>query len=248
MMLPTIVQKLLKATQGDLSAIAELADQANGGHVAEFFKSSEEKLKAGVDADTRDAVLEMAKLVAYNATQLRVAIEIIAELVRDKQISNLIESKWTGNSEPQPDLRDVIVGAVSIAPAYATTTGPIRQLYIQALRGSYAPEIYTFGFGPELLSALIAARLAPADIEALATLERDRTRQLSLESHGAELESFERLAHGDFVEIMQIANSDTGAPVFITHRTQATQRQIKIRRTDKGARLLKMIKIGSGEV
>lgn len=230
-----------------MMAIAELADQASGGHIAEFFKSSEEKLKVATDADTRDAVLEMAKQVSYNATQLRVVVEILAELIRDEQATRRIDEQWEASSEPRPDLRDVVVGATSIAPAYASTTGPLRRLYIQALRGSYVPDIYTFGFGPELLDALVAARLVPADILVLAGLEKDKARQISLASHGPDLESFERLARGDFVEMMQDINSGNGGPAFITHRTQATQNQIKVRRTDKGGRLLAMIKAGRGE-
>ncbi|MBZ5709629.1 hypothetical protein [Nannocystis pusilla] len=245
-MLPVLVQKLLRATRGDMQAIAELADQASGGHIAEFFKSSEEKLKSVTDADTRDAVLEMAKQVAYNATQLRVVVEILAELNGSQQAMTRIDEKWASSSDPRPDLRDVVVGATSIAAAYGSTTGPLRRLYIQALRGSYAPEIYTFGFGPELLDALVVARLVPADIEALAGLG-NLMRQIDLISHGPELESFERLARGDFVEMMQPSPSVGGPLAFITHRTQATRSELKIRRTDKGRRLLAMIKAGRGE-
>lgn len=230
-----------------MMAIAELADQASGGHIAEFFKSSEEKLKAATDADTRDAVLEMAKQVAYNATQLRVVIEILAEMIGNEQANKRIDETWQATNEPRPDLRDVVVGATSIAPAYASTTGPLRRLYIQALRGSYVPEIYTFGFGPELLDALVAARLGPEDIRVLASLEKDKARPVSLVSHGPELESFERLARGDFIEMMQEIDSENHGRVFITHRTEATQKQVKVRRTDKGGRLLAMIKAGRGE-
>lgn len=245
--LPTLVQKLIRATKGDMMAIAELADQASGGHVAEFFKSSEEKLKEGLETDTRDAVLEMMKQSAYNSTIIRVVVEILAEMIGDEQATQRIGDKWATSAEPRPDLRDIVVGATSIAPAYASTTGPLRRLYIQALRGSFSPEIYTFGFGPELLDALVATRLLPADIAVLAGLEREKSRQISLASHGPELESFERLAQGDFVEMMQDIQSGSGGPVFITHRTQATQNQIKVRRTDKGGRVLSMIKAGRGE-
>ena len=134
-----------------------------------------------------------------------------------------------------------------MATAYASTTGPLRRLYIQALRGSYLPDIYTVGFGPELLDALVASRLVTDDIEVLEGLEKDKTRQISLASHGPELESFERLARGDFVEMMQDFVAGHPGPAFITHRTQATLSQIKVRRTDKGGRLLAMIKAGRGE-
>lgn len=250
-MLPALVQKLLRATKGDMVAIAELADQANGGHIAEFLKSSDEKLKAGIEADTRDAVLEMAKQVAYNATQLRVVIEILSELVGDARASQRLDEKWTAagvDGGPRPDLRDVVVGATKIADAYSSTTAPLRRLYVQALRGSYAPEIYTFGFGPELLDALVAARLVPVDIDVLAGLEKERARPISLSSHGPELESYERLARGDFIEMMQDVSTGHVVAAFITHRTQATQSQVKVRRTDKGGRLLAMIRAGRGEV
>lgn len=228
-------------------AIAELADQANGGHIAESFRSSEDKLKAALDADTRDALLELMKQSAYNATAIRVVLEVLAEMIGDKGANSRIDAKWQASTEPRPDLRDVVVGATSIASAYASTTGPLRRLYIQALRGSYDPEIYTFGLGPELLDALVASRLVPADIAVLAGLEKDKARQISLASHGPELESYERLARGDFVEMMQDITPSNSGPAFITHRTQATQNQIKIRRTDKGGRLLAMIKAGRGE-
>lgn len=245
--LPTIVKKILGAYKGDILTIAELADQASGGHVADAFKTSEEKLKSALDADTRDAVLELMKLSAYNFSAIRVVFEILDELLRDEQAMRRIDEKWSASTEPRPNLRDVVVGATSIAPAYASTTGPLRRLYIQALRGSYVPEIYTFGFGPELLDALVAARLVPADIAVLAGLEKEKTRQISLASHGPELESFERLARGDFVEMLQESPTVGGEIAFITHRTQARRTDIKVRRTDKGSRLLAMIKAGRGE-
>lgn len=246
-MLPALVQKLLRATHGDMMAIAELADQANDGHLAAFFRSSDDKLKAATDADTRDAVLEMAKQVAYNGTMLRVVVEILAEMIGDEQATKRIDEKWAASEDPRPDLRDVVVGATGLARAYGSTTGPLRRLYVQALRGSYAPEIYTFGFGPELLDALVSARLVPADIAVLEGLVKSKMRQLSLSSHGPELESFERLARGDFVEMIQVLDAHGSGPAFITHRTQATQNQIKVCHTDKGLRLLAMIKLGRGE-
>ena len=247
-----IVKNLLAVLHGDPLATAKFIDQETGGHLAEVFKTSQERLDSGIAADINSAVLEMARKVDHSATQLRIVIEILDQLVGDKAATDLIEAKWAaaeaaGDHSPRPDLRDVVVGATSIARAYGSTTGPLRRLYIQALRGSYAPHIFSFGLGPELLDALIAARIVPIDITFLESVEKQKTLSLSLVSHGAELESYERLASGDFVEMMQDINAGTGGPAFITHRTQATQNQIKVRQTTKGSRLLAMLKAGRGE-
>jgi hypothetical protein len=246
-----LVKKLLAVLHGDLLGTAEFMDQETGGHLAEFFKTSQERLDKGIGEDINGAVLEMARKVDHSATQLRIVIEILDQLVGDKAAMDLLDAKWdaaegAGERSPRPDLRDVIVGATSIAPAYASTTGPLRRLYIEALRGSYAPTIYTFGLGPELLDALIAARILPIDIAFLEGIEKNKTVTLSLVSHGAELESYERLASGDFVEMMQSSKGGTFA-TFITHRTQATTSEIKVRQTTKGSRLLAMLKAGRGE-
>lgn len=248
-MLP--VKKFLAVLKGDPLAMAEFIDQETGGHLAEFFKTSQERLDRGISADINDAVAEMWRKVEHSATQLRIVVEIIDLLVGDQSAMDSVDAKWAaaeaaGERSPRPDLRDIVVGATGIAPAYASTTGPLRRLYIEALRGSYAPPIYTFGLGPELLDALVAARLVPVDITYLEGIEKNKTVTLSLASHGVELESYERLASGDFVEMMQDLQGGTGV-TFITHRTQATQNLIKVRQTTKGSRLLAMLKAGRGE-
>ena len=154
-----LVKKLLAVLHGDPLGTAEFIDQETGGHLAEFFKTSQERLDKGIGEDINGAVLEMARKVDHSATQLRIVIEILDQLVGDKAAMDVLDAKWdaaeaAGERSPRPDLRDIVVGATSIAPAYASTTGPLRRLYIQALRGSYAPPIYTFGLGPELLDAL----------------------------------------------------------------------------------------------
>lgn len=244
------VKNLLAVLKGDLMGTAKFIDQESGGHLAEFFKSSQERLDAGIAEDINTAVLEMAKRVDHSASQLRIVIEILELLTRDEAAQARIDAQWqaaeaAGEKTPRPDLRDVVVGATTIAPAYAASTAPLRRLYVHALRGSYAPQVFTFGLGPELLEALIAARILPADITFLEELEKSKAVNIMMTSHGPELDSYERLARGDFVELMQ--ENRQGGPAFITHRTQATQDRIKVRQTTKGSRLLTMIRAGRGE-
>jgi len=246
-----IIKNLLAVLKGDPLATAKFIDQETGGHLAESFRTSQERLDSGIAEDINSAVLEMARKVDHSATQLRIVIEVLDQLVGDKAATDLIDAKWAaaetaGDKSPRPDLRDVVVGATSIARAYGSTTGPLRRLYIQALRGSYAPQIFTFGLGPELLDALIAARVVPVDINYLEGVEKQKTIKISLVSHGPELESYERLASGDFVEMMQMTEAGTGV-AFITHRTQARKSEITVRQTTKGSRLLAMLKAGRGE-
>jgi len=250
-MLPAIVKTLLAATSGDMEAIGELADQASGGHLAEFFRTSQEKLDSGIAEDTRDAVLEMAKQVAYNGTQLRIVIELVAALVDKADACAEIDRRWstdTADQSERPELRDVVVGATSIAPAYASSTAPLRKLYVEALRGSYAPEIFTFAFGPELLEALVRSAIIPQDIEVLADLQRSGVREFDLNLTTPlkpELENCERLASGGFVEMS--ARGPFPGPLCIRHRTEALNPDLKVRITHRGRLLLTMIAAGRGE-
>lgn len=250
-MLPELLKTLLGAAGGDLVAIGEIADQASGGHLAEFLQTSQEKLDSGLAEDTRDAVLEMAKLVAYNGTQLRIVIELVAALVEKTDACAEIDRRWstpTIDESERPELRDVVVGATSMAPAYASSTAPLRKLYVEALRGSYAPEIFTFAFGPELLEALVRAAIIPQDIEVLADLKRMGVREFNLSLTTPlqpELENCERLASGGFVEMS--ARGPFPGPLYIRHRTEALNPELKVRITHRGRRLLTMIAAGRGE-
>ena len=121
-------------------AISEIADQASGGHLSELLQTSQEKLDSGLAEDTRDAVLEMAKLVAYNGTQLRIVIELVAALVEKTDACAEIDRRWSAHTvdeSERPELRDVVVGATSIAPAYASSTAPLRKLYVEVLRNGF---------------------------------------------------------------------------------------------------------------
>lgn len=246
------VKILLGVLKGDLMGTAKFIDQESGGHLADFFKTSQERLDAGIAEDINTAVLEMAKRVDHSASQLRIVIEILELFTSDEAAAARIDAQWkaaeaAGEKTPRPDLRDVVVGATAIAHAYAASTAPLRRLYVQALRGSYAPQVYTFGLGPELLDSLVSAHIVPADVSHLEALEKSKTIPVSLSSHGPELESYERLAAGDFVEMMQHDGGGHG-PLFIKHRTEAMVGQIKVRQTTKGTRLLTMIRAGRGEV
>jgi hypothetical protein len=119
-MLPDLIKKLISATQGNFLDLAALGDQATGSHIATFFTSTQEKLDRGLAEDTRDAILEMLKQVAYNATQLRIVIEILDRVVSDEPAIRRIEEKWQKNGaspESSPELRDLVVGGTLIAPA-----------------------------------------------------------------------------------------------------------------------------------
>lgn len=237
--------KLLRAATGDITAMGQLADEASGGHVANFFKTRDEVLKEYLDADTRDGFLLLAKQVDFLSTSIVVVLEILNRMVADKEAVEALEKLWEGRKEPRPELRDLVVGATRIEDAYAASTAPLQRLYVDALRGSYAPEIFDFGFGPELMDALIRAGVLPIDVERLEDLKQRGDIQLQLTSADDKLESYERLAAGDFVEMM--AHTGTpGQPLFIRHRTQALHPNIKVRITPRGRRLLTMIAAGRG--
>lgn len=256
-MLPEILTRLIRAANGDMMTIASLADEVAGGHVKKFFETTQAKLDAATAEDTRDALLEMMKQVGYNATAFQVALEVLQLLHDDVEAVKKIAAEWETRKEPQPDFRDVVVGATIVAPAFASSTGPIRKMYIEALRGSYTPAIFVYGFGEELLNSLIIAKVLPVDIEGLGRLESS-SEKLDLSvmteppklppvdtSMEQRLECFERLAHGGFVTMVQ--QTQTGVQLFITDRTQATSWGINVRITPKGRRLLTMIRAGRGE-
>ena len=95
------------------------------------------------------------------------------------------------------------------------------------------------------MEALIQAGVLPIDVERLEDLKQRSDIQLQLTSADDKLESYERLATGDFVEMM--AHTGTpGQPLFIRHRTQAHDPKLKIRITPRGRRLLTMIAAGRG--
>ena len=248
-MLLARAKTLLAAINGDLMAIGEIADQASGGHLTEFLQTSQEKLDSGLAEDTRDAVLEMAKLVAYNGTQLRIVIELVAALVDKADACAEIDRRWsapTVDESERPELRDIVVGATSIAPAYASSTAPLRKLYVEALRGSYAPEIFTFAFGPELLEALVRSAIIPKDIEVLADLQHNGIREFNLDAGlKPEIENCERLASGGFVDMS--ARGPHPGPLYIRHRTEALNPELKVQITHRGRLLLTMIAAGRGE-
>jgi hypothetical protein len=238
------VGKIIRAAKGDITAMAQLADEASGGHVAGFFKTQDEVLKAHVDAETRDSFLLLAKQVDFLSTSIVVVLEILERVVADQEAIAAMDERWESRASPRPELRDVVVGATRIERAYAGSTRPLQLLYVDALRGSFAPEIFEFGFGPELMDALIQARVLPIDVERLEDLKAKGEIKLQLTSTDEKLESYERLASGDFVEMMHAGGP--GQPLFIRHRTQAVHPAITVRITPRGRRLLKMIAAGRG--
>ena len=246
-MLPDIITKLIRAGNGDILAIASLADEVAGGHVKKFFESTQQKLDAATAEDTRDALLEMMKQVGYNATAFQVALEVLQLLQDDVEAVKKIAAKWEVSKESQPDLRDVVVGATTIAPTFAASTGPVRKMYIEALRGSYTPEIFAWSFGQELLESMIGAKLLPGDIGVLSELTtKSSTRIDVFVDSTSDFDPYERLAKGGFVDLRQKGMS-AGSPLFITARVQATTPAIDVTVTKKGHRLLTMLKAGRGE-
>lgn len=243
MMLLKKLQQLIGVSKGNPVAVVQTADAASGGHLTEFFKTSSERLEEAITTEVRDGFLEMAKIVEYNGTALKLVVEILDRLVSDQERAETLKDAWRDRDDP-PDLRDMFVGASAVAPAYATSTAPLRRLYITALRGSYAPEIFTFGFGPGLLKAMINSEVIPEDLDVLDTLATYGDKDLRLDTPSDALESYERLAAGGFVELMQNVH---GAPHFILKRTEALMLAVKVRITPKGRRLRVMIKRGRGE-
>lgn len=247
-MLPDIITKLIRVANGDIIAIASLADEVAGGHVKNFFATTQAKLDKATNEDTRDALLEMMKQVGYNATAFLVSVEVLQHLHEDVEAMRKIAEKWKDSEAPQPDLRDVVVGATAIAPAFAASTGPLRAMYIIALRGSYTPEIFKWGYSRELLESMIYAKLLPSDIDVLAEVTQSAANYINLKKMtkhtvAVEFDPYERLATGGFIDMRQ----DRGTPLFVTARTQATCEDLEVRATPKGRRLLTMMQAGRGE-
>ena len=94
--------KLLRAVAGDITAMGQLAEEASGGHVANFFKTQDEVLKEHLDVDTRDGFLLLAKQVACNSTSILVVLEILNRMVADKEAAEALEKLWEGRKEPRP--------------------------------------------------------------------------------------------------------------------------------------------------
>lgn len=240
--------KLIALSKGNPVAVLETADAASGGHVEKFFKTSQEKFGDASDQMVRDGFLEMSKLVQYNGTAIRVMIEILTEVLGNEDVTARFSQAWGASTEEPPELRDVIVGAAQIVSAYASTTRPIRHLYLDALRGSYSPEIFTFGFGPELLDALIDSRLIPSDIDVLRELVRQEKHSFKLLPGYSKIDACERLATVDFIEMHQDQRARSSDRVlFIKKRTDAASEHITARPTMKGRRLLNMIDAGRGK-
>ncbi len=238
------IQKLLKACKGDPVAMGQLADASSGGHMAEFCRTQDELLNEEIDRDVRDGYLGVAKQVQFLSTAMIMVLEIAELLVKDNEAAEALSQRWQKHGGEPPPLRDILTGAARIESAYSSATRPLQRLYVNALRGSYAPEIYEFGFGPELMDVLIQARLVPVDLEVLEDLRAKGGREIALDSIGEELESFERLAAGDCVEMRQVAQGR--GKIFIRHRTDAVSPTIKVRITARGRRLLTMISAGQG--
>lgn len=240
------IGKLIRAAKGDPTAMAQLADAASGRHMERFFKTQDEVLKGEIDAMTRDGFLEIAKQVDFLSTSFIVVLEILDRLVADKERAVALEKAWDQHGGEPPPLRDLISGATRIEDAYSRSTAPIQRLYVDALRGSFAPAIYGFGRGPELMDALIRSGVGPVEIEHLEDLRAKGDRQIQLTAVDEKLESYEHLAGGDFVEMLQ--SGSPGHPLFIRHRTEAVHPAVKIRITPRGRRLLDMIAAGRGRV
>lgn len=234
--------KLLRAASGDPSAMAQLADAASGRNMERFFTTQDEVLEGEIDKMTRDGFLEVAKQVDFLSTSVIMVLEILERLISDTEAAAALEELWSG-SDSAPPLRDLISGAARIEGEYARTTAPIQRLYVDALRGSFAPAIYDYGFGPELMDALLRSGVGPVEIEHLADLRDLGEAVMQLTTVNEKLESYERLTDGDFVEMMQGA---AGQRIFIRHRTEAVHPQIKVRITPRGRRLLMMIAAGRG--
>lgn len=254
--IPELLEKLISVSEGNLLAIASLADDVAGGHIKKALESTQSKFDAALAEDTRDALLETMKLVQYNATTFRIVQEIIGLLHDDVSALQSLTAKWAAQpGQTPPDLRDVVVGAATIAPTYASSTGPLRRMYIEALRGSFAPEIFTFAFGPELLDALIVSGTLPGDIDTLITLsttnnefiDLNELRHGKLDANRSELlEVCERLAKGGFVDLLPQQHDGAG-PVVVRHRTEALHSKLRIVMTRRGHRLLTMMKAGRGK-
>jgi hypothetical protein len=232
----SLLESLLVLSGQDLLAVTRLADAASGGHLEEYFKSSDTRFAAAVSEDTREFVLDAAKKVSYNGTALSVVFEILRSLHAEVEKVTKLSQKWerATQSDTPPDTRDLVVGATTIAPAFESSTGPIRKMLIEALRGSFTPEIFVPGYSQELLESMIFAKLVPSDIGALSELPPDgRKIDIYTMKEGQtdfDLEPYERLAKGGFVELRQ-AGVSSGANYFITDRTQATAPNLLIRRT-----------------
>jgi len=251
-----LLEKLISVSQGDLIGVASLADDVAGGHIKKYFEDTQANFDAALAEDTRDALLEMWKQVQYNATGFRIVREIVELLHGDLQAVQRLTAKWDAQpSETPPELRDLVVGAATIAPAFASSTAPLRRMYIEALRGSFAPELFTFSFGPELLNALVESGVLPGDLVVLSTLTQTTNTFIDLNEHRhgklspehAELlESYERLAKGGFVDMLPQSHDGKG-PIVIKHRTEATYSKVRVLATPRGRRLLTMMKAGRGE-
>lgn len=165
-----------------------------------------------------------------------------------------IEAKWDAAlDQARPDLRDVVAAAAALAPTYMASSGPLCRMYIEAIRGSFAPEIYEFSRGPEIMTALLKAGIRPDDIEVLDKLSQTTadflmlTKALTGDLEDVKLEACERLAAGGFIDIVNKAMAENGHKIFITHRTEATSWNVTVRITERGRKLLVMMKAGRGQ-
>jgi hypothetical protein len=236
------IRQLLTALKaGPGLEVIELADAVSGGHIKAATKTSTEHFADALDTDTREAALMGLDLARLNEARFRVVLEILEKII---DVQDSLADRWEKYPvEQRPELRDLQAGAALVAGGYARQQShQRRQIIIDALRGSFCPEPYLWGFQDELLRGLIESGLTLADFEFLNRLSPSQDLTLSIEEviHSDAMDTYEKLASVDFATILAAGN-------LVRSRYEAAGLStVQVRRSPKGTKLIEMIEAGRG--
>lgn len=243
----TTLRKLMQftGTAGAVTAL-ELADAASGGHIADFLRAEQEKFDDALDADTRDAALQALDLARLNHVRIRLVLDLLGKLVDDQ---DRIAHAWAGRPEPAPELEQVVAITSLVATGYTSQPSLVRkELLLDAMFGAFDPDLFLWGQQDVLLQDLMDARLGRDDIEVLRALAQFGRPRGACTPMDAEMESWERLASRDFVEMMHLDTAPGNpGPRFFRHRTElhGNNNAFQVRPTVKGTRLLQLLDAGA---
>jgi hypothetical protein len=234
------IKHLLETLQGGPGLPAlELADSVSGGHMKKAAKTSDELFSSEIDIDTREAALMGLDLARLNDARFRVVLELIQKII---DVEDELAKRWADRPvEERPELRDLQAGAALVAKGYAQQQShQRRRIIVDALRGSFCPEPYLWGFQDELLRGLIDSRLTESDINVLRSMSPPQ--QDILEGDGLltspKMESYERLANAELV-VMRTSENVVRSRLEIGRSSK-----VLVYRTHKGGKLLIMLDAG----
>ncbi|WP_157596312.1 hypothetical protein [Plesiocystis pacifica] len=243
---------LLGVWSGNSTSLIKLADAASGGHVEEFFKTSDESANEYMSAEVRDAVLSAMRNSNYDGVQVRAVLLVLKELAEElEKLKSKVAEQWSGRPDSEhPTSRDLAIMASVTARGHANATAPRRALLIKALAGSFSPDVFLWGQQDQLMSILVDNLIHPADIAVLEKISsfrpEDKRKLHSWLQPPHDIDSLARLAKGGLIQIIQATGSSQYVHNrFIDDHRQATAERFFLQRTALGSRILKMISAGT---